>query len=187
MNTGQQELMLAIKLGDTSMADWAIEMGAHVNAIDDENGITPLILSVLLNRYEFIPYLISKGADVNCQFQNGFTPLMIAAQDGKLNCAKMLINAGANLESQEQNGLTALMAAARDGYIDIVRLLLDAGADWTTKTTAGNDVIYIARYFKHADVIELLEQHSGITAQKHFLAELAGRTVVIDCSGDEIT
>lgn len=184
MNTGQQELMLAIKLGDTSMADWAIEMGADVNAIDDENSITPLILSVLLNRYEFIPYLISKGADVNCQFQNGFTPLIISAQDGKLQCTKMLIDAGANLESQEQNGLTALMAAARDGYIDVVQLLLDAGADWTTKTTAGNDVFYIAHYFKQAEIITLLERHSGIAAQKYFLSELAGRTVVIDC-GDE--
>ncbi|MEI6521056.1 MAG: ankyrin repeat domain-containing protein [bacterium] len=183
MKTGQKELITAIKLCDTSMADWAIGMGADVNATDDGD-MTPLILSVARDRSEMIPYLASKGADINCIYQ-GFTPLMIAAQDGKLQCAKMLIDAGANLESQEQNGLTALMAAARDGYIDIVRLLLDAGADWTTKTTAGNDVIYIARYFKHADIIELLEQHSGISAQKYFLSELAGRVVVIDCGDDE--
>jgi ankyrin repeat protein len=97
----------------------------------------------------------------------------------------MLIDAGANLESQEQNGLTALMAAARDGYIDVVQLLLDAGSDWTTKTTAGNDVFYIARYFKQAEIIKLLERHSGIATQKYFLSELAGITVVIDCGDDE--
>lgn len=180
----QSKLVTAIKLHDPSMADCAIEQGANINAIDDD-GVTPLILSVLRNSGgEMTAYLISKGAEVNCTLE-GYTPLIIAAKEGYLDIVQVLISSGADIEAAEETGMTSLMAAAREGHVEIVRVLLDAGAKWNTTTVAGITALDIAEHFENAEIIELLEERAGIIKLRAILTKLQGRLGEFNCCNDK--
>lgn len=177
----QSNLLTAIKLGEPSMVDWAVENGADVNA-PDEAGATPLMLSVIWGMSEMAARLVSNGAAVDCVLR-GYTPLMVAAQEGQLESARVLTTAGADIEVRNEHGLTALMAAAQHGHVEIVRLLLDAGADRHATTNSGSTALDAARRFGHTTVIELLEQPVGASARKSLGPELAGRVCVWQSEG----
>jgi ankyrin repeat protein len=173
----QSDLLCGIELGEPGMIDWAIEQGADVNAPDDE-GVPPLMLSVMWRNSEITAHLLAKGAAVD-QTVGGYTPLIVAAQQGHLECARVLATAGADLETKQEHGLTALMAAARDGHVEIVELLLDAGADWKATTNAGSTALAVAKHFKQTAVVRLLEQRQGIPEYAPLPFELAGRFAVL--------
>ncbi|KAH7120752.1 putative ankyrin repeat protein, partial [Dendryphion nanum] len=96
-----------------------------------------------------LPYLISRGADVNVKNDEGRTPLLVAlsgyrrpsryghnAKSHMWKVAETLLKAGADVNVMDENGEGCLAYAGADA--SVVRLLIDHGAK------AGNDALLSA-------------------------------------------
>ena len=56
-----------------------LKLNVDVNIADQFNNISPLILAIILDRYELVEMLLNCGADVNMKFDDSYTtPLRIA-------------------------------------------------------------------------------------------------------------
>jgi len=95
-----QQLWDAIKKGDLTKTQQAINDGADVNAKDD-GGKTPLFAAVF--KAHLIQPLIKAGADVDARDNHWNTALHDAAWFGKPDAVKELLAAGANLKALDQN------------------------------------------------------------------------------------
>ena len=71
------------------------------------NGMTPLILACIANRYSVAEYLISKGANVNIMDNYGRTPFLITCRQGSLELFELLTSKceGLNFGSLGENAL----------------------------------------------------------------------------------
>lgn len=102
------------------------EIGVNVQ---DEQGLTPLMVAALNGRVRLTEELIASKADLNMQDALGETALMKAICNGYNRTAQLLIEAKADLDIQSNKGLTALMRAVHKGDMDILGGLLAHGVD----------------------------------------------------------
>src|SRR5262249_20577977 len=157
---GQTALMLAVKTGETAVADLLIKAGAKVNTIETFHHQTPLMWAVAApkNTVAMVKLLLANGADVKpralytdwpsqitseprAQYRpvGGLTALLYAARDGCYDCVEALIAGGADVNVPTPEGVTALMLALDNDHNDVAKLLLDRGAnpqlwDWWGRT-----------------------------------------------------
>jgi hypothetical protein len=83
--THENQLILAKQL---------IEHGANVNAVTDQDGVTPLHNACSwynVTNLDFVKLLLKNGADPNCQNHLGYTPLMYTTKHAP-GAAKFLLN-----------------------------------------------------------------------------------------------
>ena len=83
-------MMLAVREGHRSMAEFLMEHGADVNA-EDEAGNTALSMAAKHDRRELAELLLKKKADVNHKNEAGDTPLMIAVEQGWTEMVELLL------------------------------------------------------------------------------------------------
>ena len=76
-----------------------------------------------------LAYLISHGADINCQDKRGETPTNIALMNDNPSGAELLLQNGANPSLRDKWGNNALMRAAHYCPDSVFHMLLDAGCD----------------------------------------------------------
>src|SRR5262249_12643652 len=157
---GQTALMLAVKTGETAVADLLIKAGAKVNTIETFHHQTPLMWAVAApkNTVAMVKLLLANGADVKpralytdwpsqitseprAQYRpvGGLTALLYAARDGCYDCVEALIAGGADVNMPTPEGVTSLMLALDNDHNDVAKLLLDRGAnpqlwDWWGRT-----------------------------------------------------
>lgn len=149
-SSGRTPLMCGAELGNLEIVKALIVAGADINARNEFNGETALLIAVRKNpsspeRVDIVKALIDAGANVNASYDDGNSPLIIASGDGSTEIVKLLIASGANVNAQNSKGLTALIRARVKEYQDISDLLKKAGAkldlppDWNAPS-AGNTV-----------------------------------------------
>src|SRR5262245_46778443 len=112
-STKTESLMEAIEEGNLHEVKELIHEGANVNAMDEEEGMTPLIVACMFGRVEAVDALIRAGANMELpDHSNGATPLMWASikDPGK--------------EAREKG----IPIPPLENKIQIVRALLKAGA-----------------------------------------------------------
>jgi ankyrin repeat protein len=119
--------------------------------------ITPLILSISLDRLECIKTLIDIGVDVNKADGLQNTPLHIACMDGKHKIIKLLLDA----PKIDMNALNCfnecpLLSACSSNNIDCVQTLLDYNAYQHRRDNKGNNAIHIASEYGNIEIIQLL-------------------------------
>lgn len=101
-----------------------------------------------------MPYLISKGADIDSKDYNGSTPLRIATGTDHYvgpfhkDAARVLVAAGADVNTKDNKRQSCLAGAI--GNDDMFQLLLNHGA------SIRPDVLFMAINSKRADVVERL-------------------------------
>ncbi len=98
--------------------------------VQDNTGLTPLMMAVRTNNVPVAKLLLDKGAAVNMANQGGYTALHFAEQQGNIEMTELLLahDADPNMKDQ-QFKRTPLHDAARRGSVHMIRLLLQAGAD----------------------------------------------------------
>ncbi len=154
---GDTALLHARCLRQTKML---LEAGADPN-IGNYANTTPLMMAVLGRKEELAEFLLTKGADVNCQ-DGGTSALMVAlgVDDFDMNrlyyvfsvsrqpqkcclpLVDMLLAFGADVNFADPLGCTALMLASRDiEYHRAVPRLIEAGADVNAADKNGATVI----------------------------------------------
>ena len=169
---GRTGLTMAANQNDSAMAEYFIEQGANLNAVDstDKSGHTALMAAAAQTNTAIVKALIRKGADVNLATTDsagvkngklafkGRTALMMAAPYGSPELIRVLLDAHADVNARDVAGLTPLMFAVASENQDakVVQMLLEAGADPKLQSTTGETALDWARKYGDPAIIKML-------------------------------
>lgn len=124
------KFLKAVRDGNGTMATEMVEaQGSTVINYHDVDGDTALHIVTRHRNYNWVGFLLQKGADANLSGKDGDTPLIIAARLGWGQGADKFLSSGANINKANKLGETALIAAVQQRQVDMVRMLLEKGAD----------------------------------------------------------
>jgi ankyrin repeat protein/tRNA(His) 5'-end guanylyltransferase len=114
-----------------------------------------LISSIKFGNIEKVKYLISIGADFNCE-----NCITVAAENDHLEIVKLLFKMGANIHNNDES---ALRFACQNGYFRIVKFLVENGAELDNKCGKSPLGFIHVRYEpENARILEfLLEKGAG--------------------------
>ena len=140
----EKEFASYIANGDKEeVLDYLNNKKADIN-VNFMDGITPLILSIIYERYEITKILIEKGANLNIKDKAGFTALVHAIQREKTDISKMLIKRKANVNTKitfKTDGLYLKDFTPLTFNVDkeVAELLIEAGANVNTRLSIKDD------------------------------------------------
>jgi ankyrin repeat protein len=81
------------------------------------------LFAIINGDTDMVRFLLTNGADVNCQNEYGNTALMFACANGQKDKVEILLENGANVNSLDEKGLSAIDYAKRYGHTEIVKIL----------------------------------------------------------------
>ena len=145
----------AARGGVTGMVRMLLDQHADLN-ISDENGNTPLLLTLSNDDDEILKMLLKKGADVNAFNDFGDTALVSAARVCHVERVEVLVNGGADLDAQSRGLGTALQAASWQGHEKTVKVLLKHKADVDAQDRDLVTALHIASFHGHEKIVSLL-------------------------------
>jgi len=100
-----------------------IKKGLNINT-RDENGNTPLVLSIINKDGSAAKTLMQYGANPDVILnEKNWTPLMMAAYYGNKEAIAAMLDVGADLHIKNNEGMTAKRIAEKQGFADIVKLM----------------------------------------------------------------
>jgi ankyrin repeat protein len=131
-----------------------IDNGVDINLQNNE-GVTALILASTNGNKEIVRYLIDSGANLDIQTKEGITALMCTKNEHK-EVMRYLIDSGANLDIQSKGGVTVLMWASKKEHKELVRYLIDSGANLDIQTKEGITALMFTSKNEHKEVVRYL-------------------------------
>ena len=134
-------LQQAAREGGVERVEALLQAGTPVNAADEDDGATPLMLVSKSGHLETLHVLLRRGADVHRTMTDGWCALALASQGGHARVVSGLLAAGAAVDVRLDNGWTPLMLAAVRGHDETVRTLLDARASIDARSRAGETAL----------------------------------------------
>ena len=187
-------LMLAVMSKSKAVAEFLMDAGANVNAMDfygytplyfagrakssefallliHYGADMPLIYAATANDREFAQSLLDRGAQVNSTNARGETPLFYAARENALDVAELLIEHDADVNSKASDGETPLFYAARENALDVAELLIEHGADISVQDTTGWRPLHIADRRYTLEVANLLIERGADVNGKGYRGE----------------
>lgn len=124
------EFLKAVREGKGAKATEMVDAaGSAIINFRGQDGDSALHIVTRERNYNWVGFLLQKGADPNLSGRDGDTPLIIAARLGFEQGATRLLDKGADIDKANKLGETALIAAVQQRHPDLVRLLLSRGAD----------------------------------------------------------
>lgn len=141
LESGSTPLHLAIYFEKYGNVQFLIEHGADLYAKDNQ-GYTPLHVSVVTNKSEYVLLLIS--IDNNLIYEKnikGETPIHLAAEKN-ITILKILADYGVN--EKDDQGCTPLHHAALNGCIENVIYLISKGSNVNEKNNRGWTPLHLA-------------------------------------------
>ena len=134
-----------------------------INIRDSSTGEAALHILVRGRDFNWLSFMLGRGARPDVQSNDGTTPLILSAQIGWTEGAGELLGRGANPNLGNRRGETPLMAAVQRRDLPMVRLLLSARADPNqTDHSSGNSALDYARQDpRAAPILRELERRGG--------------------------
>ena len=165
--TGPQFLK-AVRERDGGKATQFVEAeGSTVVNYRDTDGDAAIHIVTRQRNYNWIGYLLQKGADPNLPGKDGDTALIPAARIGFSEAADRLLAKGANVDKANKLGETPLIAAVQQRQPAMVRLLLEHGADSSKTDRVGyNARDYAKRETRFPEMLRLIESVKPAGAAK---------------------
>ncbi|XP_065839117.1 death-associated protein kinase 1-like isoform X3 [Oscarella lobularis] len=128
------------------------EKGLSVNAIEEEDGFTPLNRACLGGSIFGMKWLLEHKADINSFDSDGQTPFMFACRSfiNRLAKVRYLDEKGANCQAKDHKGMTALFHATwpseceDDEVKDVLRYLVEKGIDINSVDEKGRTALLYA-------------------------------------------
>ncbi|CAI2350095.1 unnamed protein product [Caenorhabditis sp. 36 PRJEB53466] len=153
---GWSPLMWAVYKNQHDCVDMLLNAKAHVNLIDEEDGLTPLIVASGRGFGQIVERLIDADCQVNACDKFGSTALIWAARKGHLPVVQLLLNSGAEVDAVGMYSSTALMLATRGNYLQVVDLLLTREPNVNVADQNGLTALGMAARDGYADICESL-------------------------------
>lgn len=137
---------------------YRLAAGANVNAKDNVEGATALIIASHPEKIQVVKELVNHGANVNAMSKYGQAPLMTAAASCSVPLVRYLLQKGANAAEKNARGGTALIPAVASRCADVAKVLLDAGADVNVRDAKGQTLLEFATRNHDARMVRVLRQ-----------------------------
>lgn len=118
ITTGRTAMHIVVERRDLTWINFLEAQGASVN-IQDNQGITPLMLASQMNFVEGVEALVKHGARVDVTNNAGETPLMSAVHARNTEMMRVLLQAGANPDRADNSGRSAREYAMLRGERDV--------------------------------------------------------------------
>lgn len=139
-------VMVVALTRDSRLVRLLLDHGANVNGGSAQK-FRPIQAALYFPSSSFfLPYLIGRGADVNCADADSLTPLMFCRSHPE--AALLLMAHGANVNAQAFDGTTALMMASKGvsspSGAATVRVLLAHGANLNARDAKGRTALILA-------------------------------------------
>ena len=182
---GETPLHSACQTGQTSVADFLLEVDSGaVNYVDDM-GNTPLHVCCRNGHWEVTSHLVAvKGCVVDAPNHLGNTPLHLACLNDHLKIVQLLLNEKSDVNFLNVSRNTPLHVAAQSGYTDIVKLLLADGRCNLSLTNKWNFTpVQLAERQNHLEVVEVI-----VTSRQHLTGTTdtsSQPTALFDETGDD--
>ena len=134
IETADQSVFAAARLGDVAAIKAHLEDGTDVNA-RDEGGGSALGMAAVAGRLEAMRYLIDQGADLDATANDGGVPLHGAAFFGRYDVVEVLLTSGADPNIRNNEGYTPMDVTAApwnqdmQGLADFVADLIGVSFD----------------------------------------------------------
>ena len=100
------------------MKNHTFDINAQTN-----DGTTPLLLSISIEKYEMAKVLIETGADINIGDNENIAPLHLASMVGNLEIVKLLMDKGANQYIKTDKGNYPLALAINGDHENVAKYL----------------------------------------------------------------
>ena len=179
---GESPLKIAFaKLG--GRAEWLLT--AETVALSDGNGNTPLHYAALWGMETMIPFILSRGGNIDAKNVKGETPLFTAVKANNVRTVKALCGQSGDALSdcnvRDAMGNTVLHAAIGWNAKEAAESILqyhgtDAAALLNAKNTAGKTVLHIAAQTGNLPFLSLfLAHHADINSD-----DATGRTPLVE-------
>ena len=154
---GWSALHLAVFKGFLEIAKCLLDSGAAINAQEDKDDRTPLMMAVHRGDVAMVRMLIASQANINLQQLDGDTPLLRASSEGFSPIVTLLLEAGANVHTMDNLGWTPLIWASTNGHKDVVKLLIDKKNSLHEKeTNEDRTALLIAASLGNTEITKLL-------------------------------
>lgn len=153
---GWSPLMWAVYKNHLDVVDLLLNAKAHVNLIDEEDGLTPLIVASGRGFSQIVERLIEADCQVNACDKFGSTALIWASRKGHLPVVQYLLNSGAEVDAVGMYSSTALMLATRGNFLQVVDLLLTRDPNVNVADQNGLTALGMAARDGYADICESL-------------------------------
>ena len=157
----KDELLIAIKSpiveSRINMMKLLIDNKANINDTD-ENGFTPLNITIESGDMELTKFLITNGANVNSLMQDGVSLIGYAIAQNNMDLLQILIENGANVNYTNGDSWadTPLKTASRLGLDNVVRILLTRNVDINAVDMNGNTALHTAALNSQLSIVKLL-------------------------------
>ena len=144
--------------------------------MQDENGVTPLMIAVANRAYDVASMLLEHGAKADILNKRKVNALFVAVKSGHYDLAKLLLDSGANCNTQNINGDShlhgAIFADRRDRIADMIRLLVARGAKSSLdiKSIDGDSALMFATLNGMEDVVTVLLNNSEVAVADLFIS-----------------
>ncbi len=125
-----------------------IQSGGNLN-IKYEQGLTPLMISVIKNKPDITELLIRSGADIHAKSDAGKSFLYYAGGNKNFPVIEVLSKVGLDTQLFLDALTTELIRETERGNIALVKQLLDTGANINEKDTMGNTALMHALKYLH--------------------------------------
>lgn len=163
LDDGRTALMLAAKLGSSTVVKKLLQAGANINE-ENSNGGTALMYSAIRGDKATLMVLLENGAHVNVDAKFGWTALMVAAAKGHADLVQALLDHGADANVRDIYYWTPLMRSAFSGHAHTVSVLLEhSQTDIDAQDENNATALHHAATNGYIEIVELLLAHNAST------------------------
>ena len=135
-----------------------INCGANINAVTNDDKLTPLMLACKNKNVSVVNCLLQNGANVALTSDNGWTALHFVVDEfnDSSEILRSLLNYGADVNARSIHNETPLMVASRSRDVETVTLLIEQGAYVDLQDEKDNTALHNAVSRKSEEIVGTL-------------------------------
>ena len=162
-------LIAAAYSNNVKVVNECLKKGVNVDAHEENNKKTPLVIATQFGHMDTIRLLLEKGANINHQDSDGLSPLQHACQNGYADIVALLLSFdNIDIQSKHKFDMTSLHWACQKGFANIVQMLLATNkADINSRDDENWTPLHWAVQNGHNDILEILLKLPNIDVNVH--------------------